>query len=179
MINLLPPEIKTEMIFARRNAVIRRYIILLAAVGMVAAGAIGSTTWYISTQLTAAQSDLTSKQALISKNQSIEAPAKALSDRLKILKTIAAGQAHFSAALADFARVLPQGVSLIGLQLTGDDKKPLQISALAPNYPTAVSTRDAIATSPRVAAVDIQTISANAGTYRIDLVISFKPGAAK
>lgn len=181
MINLLPPVYKQQIAFAKRNAVIMRYLRLVIETGFV----IGVLVLVVSLKLNAdtaqAEAILAPKDAAIRELEGMEKDARALSNKLNRIKTQRSSQSHFSALLADLAAVTPSGAFISAINLTGDQAKPVRISAVANSYETAVAIREAIVTSPRIAGADIETISPNSGgrDFSVTIVATFKPGQAR
>jgi Tfp pilus assembly protein PilN len=181
MINLLPPDIKDQIHYAKMNRLALRYLRVLAAVAVVLAGVFVGTIYLQNQQSAAVTTDVTDKQATIDGlNKTFTPLAKDVSDRLNAIKFVQSSQTHFSAVIADIAKVVPQGVSIDNMTLTGDDKSPVRIAVTAQSYAAALAFRNALVTSPRIAGADLETISSsNGGTYQTNVVIAFKPGQAK
>jgi Tfp pilus assembly protein PilN len=106
--------------------------------------------------------------------------AKDASDRLAAIKFVQSSQTRFSSLVADIAKVVPQGVSINSMTLTGDDKAAVRIAVTAQTYSQALAFRNALITSPRIAGADLESIAASAGGgYSTSVVVAFKPGMAK
>lgn len=179
MINLLPASIKSEQRFARLNGRLLHYIWLVAVITAILAVIFGGTIFYLNLSEYQAKQDVSATQTSIHGYDSFNRTAKATSDRLIAIKTIQVAQTHFSLLLQDIAKVLPQGTSLNGITLTGDAAKPVQITVLANSYDNALAFRNALASSPRVAGVDLVSINKDDSGYTTSVIIAFKPGAAK
>lgn len=179
MINLLPSSVKSAQRFARINTRLLHYLWLVAIVAITLAVIFGGAIFYLNLSEHQAKQDLSATQASIHEYDSFKLTAKATSDRLTAIKTIQANQTRFSLLLQDIAKVLPQSTSLNGITLTGDAAKPVQISVLANSYDNALAFRNALASSPRIAAVDLISINKDQNGYTTSVIIAFKPGAAK
>jgi Tfp pilus assembly protein PilN len=180
VINLLPPEIKEQVTYSKRNVLIIRYLWLAGLLVAVNAVIFGGAIYYLTQRTAQAEKDLATKTATIAQYKSVETDAKTANDRLATLKALRSSQARFSVLLADFAKYTPQGVYINSITLTGDDKKPVRIVATATTYQQAAALRDALATSPRISAADIEDISAPAtGGYQTNITIGFKPGQSR
>jgi type II secretory pathway component PulL len=77
------------------------------------------------------------------------------------------------------AKVLPKGVSIDSITLTGDDKKPVRVTVTGNSYESILMFREAMVTSPRISGVDLGNIQSSGGTYSAGVVIGFKPGQAR
>ncbi len=179
MINLLPSDLKLELAYSRRNRVIANYIALALGGFGLAALTLWGTRFYLGQRLGGLNAQLQDQRQQIDQLQSIEGPARTLKARLDLIKALQTDQAHFSALLSDLAKVTPKGAYITQIALTGDATKPVRISANAGSYAAAVTLRDGLAASPRIAAADIVSVSNAAGTFHIDINLAFKPGAAK
>ncbi len=180
MINLLPPDIKAEVGYAKRSRRLQRYFWLSLGVIVILAIALASGFWYVSRRIAKADQELARKQQTIAGYHDIETQVKAVNSRLSTIKTLSASQAHFSLVLADIAAHTPSSAYITALSLTGDDKKPVHISANTDSYATAANFRASLAASPRIRAIDILSVSnPAAGQYHVELIASYKPGQAK
>ena len=180
MINLLPPDIKEQVVYSKRNVLLIRYLWLAVLLIIINAILFGGAMYYLNQRTVQAKSDLATKSSSIAQYKRVEADAKTANDRLTTLKSLRSSQARFSVLLGDFAKYTPQGVYINSITLTGDDKKPVRIVATANTYQQAAAFRDALATSPRISAADIEDISAPAtGGYQTNITIGFKPGQSR
>ncbi len=133
MINLLPPQVKQEITYGRRNSILLRWVI---AVTLVIAG-IGVMTvfglFYINQNVRAqqkvakiAQQRIDGQNLESSKNQLID-----LSDKVKTIVSILNKQLLFSKMLTTVGGILPNGAVLSDINLsTSDSGIDLSISAL-------------------------------------------------
>ena len=113
-------------------------------------------------------------------NKSFAPKAKEASDRLAAVAYVFNSQTRFSALIEDLAKVVPQGVAIDTMTLTGDEKQPVRINFSATTYQAALAFRDALMTSPRVAAADLENItSTTSGSYTAAVIVGFNKGQAK
>lgn len=180
MINLLPPGVKEESLFAKRNAMLLHYIWLMILLAVVCGAIFGAGAYYISQQKTKLQKEIAAKNAQISTFKGLENDAKDANSRLKAFKTLSGNQARFSSLLSDLASHTPKGVSISTITLTGDANQAVKISATATSTEAAASLRDALAKSPRIKEVAIDDISTQeAGGLKVNVTVAFKPGSSK
>ena len=181
MINLLPSTMKEQIKYAKYNRVALSYLRGIALAAVIIAAIFAGAIYWINKQTTGITSDVTQKQATIAGIDHTFLPtAQDVSNRLNAIKYVQQTQTHFSSVIADIAKVLPQGVTITAMTLTGNDKMPVSISVTATSYAAALALRDDLATSPRIAGADLETISSSDGgqTYQTTVVIAFKPGEA-
>ncbi len=181
MINLIPPQLKQELKFARRNASLVRFLVIAAILAVAVGSGFAGTTYYLNQRTAKVEQDIAAKKSSADSYHTTIAAAKALNDRVSAIKTIQSGQPKFSLLLSDIAKFTLKGTSISSISLTGADNKPVQISAVAANYTAAVSLRDALASSPRISAADIISVVNNSqnNNYTVVIVIGFKPGQAR
>ncbi len=180
MINLLPPELKNQIAFAKRNATLVRYFRALIIAAIVLALVVTGSDWFVKHRLDQAAHDLADRMAKIATYSTTEQNAKNLQDQLQAISQVQQGQTHFSTLLQELATLTPAGVSWDSLNLSSDNKKPSQITVTANSFAAISGFRDALASSKRVQGVDIENITnPSAGAYKAQLDIAFKPGATR
>lgn len=181
MINLMPSDMKEQIKFAKLNRLVLRYLWGAIFVVLALGGVFGWALYSLNNQTKVASAGAAERQQTIDKLTKTFVPqAKEASDRLNAIKYVQGTQTHFSAVIADIAKVEPVGVTIKGLTLTGADNVPVVISISAASYNDALAFRNALATSPRVAGADLESITADTGgTFSGTVVIAFKPGMAK
>ncbi len=181
MINLMPPDIKEQMRYAKLNRVAIHYVWGLVIVLIVLGGVFGGAFYLLNQQTQAANANAAGDHQQIAKlDETVLPEAKAASERLNAIKYVQGTQTRFSAVIADIAKVVPAGVSIDSMTLTGDDKTPVTIAVTADSYNDALAFRDALTTSPRIANADLETITSTSGSgYTANVVVAFKPGEAQ
>jgi Tfp pilus assembly protein PilN len=181
VINLLPPQLKEDIHFAKQNAWLIGYVKVLIAVGVVLVGIFVGTHIYLQKQLTSVNAQVGEKQSTISQYSKVEKQAAAANERLEAIKQVSDQRTHFAELLDAISSVLPKGVILQQLSLTGDVTHPVAIDYQANSYQTAIAMRDALLLSPKIQAADITGINKdpNKPIYTGHVVIAFAPGATK
>lgn len=179
MINLLPPSTKEQIRFAKYNRIALRYLQLVVAVVVVIVAIFAGALYYLDHQVTIVTADLATKQAKIASYAKDKATAADAANRLNAIKAIEASQTRFSQLLFDLAAVLPKGVSINGIALTGDASKPVVVSVDGTTYDQILAFRNSIVTSPRISGADLENIASSPGGYQANVVLGFKPGQAR
>lgn len=179
MINLLPPLVKEQMRFARMNASATKMVRLIIILLILVFGAFAGTFWLLDQKIASANRRLSDQQKQIDSYKSTEEQVRLVNERLSSIKNIQSLQPKFSALLVDLAAVTPKGVTLNGITLTGNDKKPVRLVVTANSTNAAVSYRETLLTSQRIQAADIENIAVANNTVTATIAISFKPGKAK
>lgn len=132
MINLLPPNVKQEIIFGRRNSVLSKWIIAVAIVivGIAIMSLFGQ--FYIRQNVSSQQEVAKMTQDRLA-SQNFETTKKdllALSNNVKTIVQILSKQLLFSKMLNTIGGILPIGTALSDMTLsTADSAIDLSISA--------------------------------------------------
>jgi Tfp pilus assembly protein PilN len=182
MINLLPPDLKEQIRYAKLNRLVLRYLRVTVVVVVVLGGMFAGAYYLISNQSKAISADVSTKETSINSQKKVLIPkAQDASERLNAIKYIQDTQTRFSLLISDLVKVLPQGVRLESVNLTGDDKAPVALSVTADTYDEVLALRNSLVTSPRIANADLVTIQGDPTktSWTGTLVLSFNPGKAK
>ncbi|MBW4060987.1 PilN domain-containing protein [Candidatus Saccharibacteria bacterium] len=179
MINLMPPTAKEQLRYAKYNRSALRYLQLVVVVVVIIAAIFATAIMYLDRQVVSVTTDLTSKQQTIAGFSNDKLTAANAAARVNAIKTIEGGQTRFSQLLYDLAAVLPKGISLTGIALTGDSSKPVVVSINGSTYNEILAFHDAIVTSPRISGADLQSITSTSTGYQANVVLGFNPGEAK
>jgi len=182
VINLLPPDLKEQIRYAKLNRLVLRYLRVTVVVVIVLTGMFEGANYLISNQSRAIAADVqTKEQNINSQRKTLLPKAQDASERLNAIKYIQDTQTKYSLLIADLVKVLPQGVKLDSVNLTGDDKAPVALGVTAASYDEVLALRNALVTSPRIANADLVTIQGDVTRtqWTGTLVLSFNPGKAK
>jgi len=180
----MPPELKEQIRYAKMNRLAVAYARIAVLVVLVLGGIFAWALVQVQQQTKDKADAIAQKLQEVSALKSEVLPkAQDASDRINAIKYVQNTHTRFSLLIADIAKVMPDGVSLDSLTLTGDDQKPVQIQISSMTYDEALAFRNAIITSPRISAADIVNITSPGGhpPYKFDssIVLGFKPGEAK
>lgn len=121
-INLLPPEIKEQYEFAKKNRSIFSWITSLFFVMVVFTGFSYYGYLFLKEKLEAAESEVSKKEQTIREDKDIEKDAKNLSDRLQVYKKIDKERIYWSKAIEEIANRTPSNLYLINIKATDDTK---------------------------------------------------------
>lgn len=183
MINLLPPTFKQEVKYSHRNAALLHYLIIVAVVFVVVAGSLVGARHLLNQRITETDKRIAEKQLEITNYKTLEGDASKITARLNSIQAVQKSQARFSVLLSDLAEYLPAGTAITSMTLTGDDKKPVRLTATATNYDTALGIRDGIARSARISAADLEDIKLEningKNFYKVSISFAFNPGKAR
>ncbi len=138
MINLLPPEVKADYRFARRNVRLRRWtaLFVLALVGLGLLGTYGLLTIH---QSTVRYNQQIAREGLLAEKQQFaqtQAQVKEISSSFKLVLQVLSKEVLFSGLLKQIAATIPVNANLTGLTIS-KTTGALDITAIATDYNTA------------------------------------------
>jgi hypothetical protein len=138
MINLLPPELKTGYVYARKNVVLRTWIVLalIALAGLGALATYGLLDLKQSTDRYDKQ--IAATQAVFKQERSteIQQQVKDISNNFKLAVKVLSQEILFSKLIKQIGTAIPNNANLTGLTIT-QTKGGIDISAEAKDYKTA------------------------------------------
>ena len=138
MINLLPPAIKKDITFARRNTLLKQwvFITLVLTIGLSVLTFFGDL--YIKNSIKAYQSQNQTIQQQITSDKlsKDEAQLTAISNNVKLVNQVLSKEVLFSKLLQQMGAAMPAGSVLENLQIAGV-QGALNINARATSYTTA------------------------------------------
>lgn len=180
MINILPPELKTQIRYSRYNVVARRYLLIILAIAAVVVAALYMSHRYADEQIQQLTAQLEERKAETDEHQALVTKVQSFNEKLTTIDALLEQRTDFSQVLQDLAAVLPPGSYINGITLTGENTEPLQLLITTPSRNQAVAVRNALLTSPRIASADIQSIAEDpeSGTSSVQIVIKLQQETA-
>lgn len=138
MINLLPPEIRDGYRYARRNVVLRRWVIccLIALVGLGGLATYGLLSLHQSTVRYNNQIDASEKLFKQEDFSGTQAQVKDISNSFKLVVKVLGQEILFSELLKQMAAAIPSNANLTGLNIS-QTQGALDIAAITTDYKTA------------------------------------------
>lgn len=138
MINLMPPESRQEIKFARKNTQLRKWLTFttIGLIGIVVI--IISGIWFIqqSTETQQKQVNTAREQLKNQKLEETQARVSGISDSVKLVADVLSRQVLFSELLRQIGSVMPSGTNLESLNI-GAIEGGLDLSARAVDYQSA------------------------------------------
>lgn len=138
MINLLPPRSKSQIVFARRNAALKNWLIascvgVLGIVGVIGAGHVFISRSTASWQ---EQVDQTKQQLGAQKLEQTQKRVTDISDSVKLAIQVLSREILFSKLLSQVGGAMPSGTSLQSLTINSP-QGGIDLIAVATDYQTA------------------------------------------
>lgn len=128
MINLLPPDVKSSVRFAKINVVMLQYVIVIGVsiFGMVA------LMFYGRANLNSTQGDLeqavAEDLARVATLEEVNTEANELSATVSTIGTLLNQEVKFSFVIQEIGSIMPSGAVLSAIAISQDTTKPLRIS---------------------------------------------------
>lgn len=137
-INLLPPEHKADIVYARRNTVLKNWIIAscVGVAGIVIVLATGY--FFINQSQKATQKQVTDAHAQLSaqKQDEVQKQVSSISDGVKLTLQVLQRQIFFSKLITQVGEVMPAGASLDTLTISST-QGAIDLSVFAQDYQAA------------------------------------------
>lgn len=174
MINLLPPEVKSQTNAARVNRLLIRYNFFLIGSIVFILAAILLVYVYLASTKTIAEQTVADNIAKAGNFGSVEAEANAFKQDLSNAKQILDSDAKYTQVILEIAGVLPPGVVLDTLGLDSQTfGTPTTLAANVKDYSTVLRLKDSLQNSTIFSNVSIQTISdSGSGEYPLSATFS-------
>ncbi len=120
MINLLPPDYKKSLLFARRNLRLRKYVVASFGILLVLIGIILVGHMYIADTENAVKNDIQTTQGIVDSGERTKAQTDAedMSASVKTTTLILGHQVMFSKLIQKLGNVFPPGAILLDIQLS-------------------------------------------------------------
>ncbi len=127
MINLIPPTIKQERIYGRRNVALFGYSMALLATAVLTASILFGSLLFIGSVKPDIEAEIKETNVSVSALESEIKGVEAIASRLDTAKAISDTSISFSELIPKIGAVLPNGVIMNALTLTGGKVDPLQL----------------------------------------------------
>ncbi len=159
MINLLPPKERQAIATAKKNSILRRYIELFLLSAAILALLVAGSYYYLKRQEKNIQQTADLNKQKLQELEPVQEEAQQLAATMETITALLARDVSFSQMLRDIGKLMPQGSSLTGLELSGvDSQAPLSISAQIENEQTAAVLRNNLAASNLFEKAEIKSI---------------------
>lgn len=127
MINLLPDSVRADRHYGRRNILMASYISALVMTAFLTAGVMMMSLNFVGSDEAVLKNSIKTHQATVVELEKEIKPVEETANRLETAKKISDKSINFSELIPDIGAVLPQGVILNALSLTGGTDDPLKL----------------------------------------------------
>lgn len=174
MINLLPPEIKEQIRYGRRNVSLRSYVVLTLIIALALSLSLYGADWYGQRELARLDSELAETDERLGPVKALTGEGQAVEAKLETLKQLFAKETNYVALLEDIEATVVSGAQLQRLELTGDETQPLELQFIVSDKLVGATLRNSLEASERFKFVDIQTINETATPTGTQIIASYK-----
>ena len=138
MINLMPPELKNQITYARRNTKLRRYALAIVVGIAGIAAVVFAGQLYIDQSIDAYQKQVEQSRSILApqKLHETQKHAQDISNSLKLVLQVLAREVLFSKLLQQVGAAMPAGSALQSLSISGV-QGGIDLQAVAADYQTA------------------------------------------
>ena len=188
MINLLPSEIKEARRYGRRNQTIVGYSLGVIVIGVLTVSITFFNMRYLASDEKRLRDEMQQRDAQTAKLEAGQKDVEKIATQLKTIDKLNSGEVKFSELIPKIGSLLPNGVVLNALTLTGGKTSPLQLDVDMDSQNLVAIFQQNLVNSDLFEAADIAAItSKGAGAakpgvksyaYGATLTVSFKGAAA-
>jgi hypothetical protein len=138
MINLMPPELKNQITYARRNTKLRRYALAIVVGIAGIAAVVFAGQLYIDQSIDAYQKQVEQSRSILAaqKLDETQKHVQDISNSLKLVLQVLAREVLFSKLLQQVGAAMPAGSALQSLSISGV-QGGIDLQAVAADYQTA------------------------------------------
>ncbi|MFZ1258793.1 MAG: PilN domain-containing protein [Candidatus Saccharimonas sp.] len=185
MINLLSPNERKQLMAARTNTLLRRYVILMSLVIVLLIIEMGGIYFMLSAENTRSKNVIAENEAKTADRAIIRTQANEFRSNLATAKYILDRQVNYTSLIVGIANALPASAALDTLTLNPDTfGTPTVMNIRTESFDSALVIKDSLQKSPIFSDVNIQSISestAGPNGYRYLAVynVTFSKGALK
>ena len=159
MINLLPPHIKRDRAYTRRNSLLIKYMLVTLAITALAVTTLLAGNYLLKREETQLEEQIEQKQQEVAAATKTATEARDLAEQIDTVGRLLQDEVKFSKLLPAIAGLVPEQAQLTNLTLTADTATPLILVATTNNQSTAAIMRANIEDSKLFTAADIISIS--------------------
>jgi len=188
MINLLPSETKLARVYGRRNRTLIKYSIGILSIGFITISVSLFNMQYVKSDENRLKAEMAQREAEVAKLESSQQEVEKIATQLKTIDKLYSGEVQFSVLVPKIGALLPNGVVLNALTLTGGKTSPLQLDIDMDQQNYAAIFQQNLVNSDLFEAVDISAITTKGAAtskpgqkvypFGATLVASFKGSAA-
>lgn len=142
MINLLPPQKKSAIVYGRYNARILRWLTLIVIALLGLAIVMLGSLFYIKQDMRSHEVSIESSKKSLNEQgeQNILKQASDISGRLTLVENVLSKEVVFSKLLPHIGSLIPDGAMLNSLVLSRDTQNAIDLSISAKDFETASQT---------------------------------------
>ncbi|MEI7690236.1 MAG: PilN domain-containing protein [bacterium] len=158
-LNLLPPEIKKEINYAKKNAKIVNNLAYVLCVLAILAGFFTVLAVVIGGKHNVYATEKKYATALVEQKAKIEQSGNDLAIRLNLIKKIKASRTNWNELLTKIAESTPPGVRLQSIEINNNSKNRSTVTGVAKTDRDIVLFRDLLTSTNKFYFIDLESIA--------------------
>jgi Tfp pilus assembly protein PilN len=159
MINLLPTDVKEARIYGRRNRSLVGYCFGVIVIGVFTVSIAFFNMRFVMADETRLKEEMQQQKTLAESLEKDQQEVDKIATQLKTIDKLYSGEVKFSELIPKIANLLPNGVVLNALTLTGGKSSPLQLDIDMESQGLAAVFQQNLVNSDLFAAADISNIT--------------------
>jgi len=159
MINLLPPQTKEAIKYARRNVTMIQYVALVVLVAFAIISTLMFGQAVISRNEADIKTSIENSQSKITELEKVNEEAEELSSTIETISTLLASEVKFSELLTEIGSLLPSGTVLTNLAVSDDRSEPIILDTNVTNETASAILRENLSDSDLFTSADIISIT--------------------
>lgn len=164
MISLLPPTQKKELLAARANTLLLRYIVALAVLMAIICIEIGFVYVVLKNEQSVSQAAIEDNQRKTAEFADVKQQATAFSNDLKVAESIMAKQVPYAAILREFSNTMPAGTVIDRIAIDPDTiGQPVTLNVRGKGHTAILAFKDAFNQSEYFEDAKIMNITESSG----------------
>lgn len=185
MINLLPPEVKSEHRYGRYNKVIFIYSISAIIIGIFSMAIMMFNLQLIHADEIKVNKEIDTNKKAAEQLDKGQKSIETVAGQLSTIQTLYEGEVKFSELIPKIASILPDGVVLNNLTLTGGSFEPLQLEVDMKSQDLAAVLQQNLINSELFEAADVVSITSKGPEdtsdypFHASIKVTFKGAAEK
>ncbi len=174
MINLLPPTIRVERMFGKRNVSLLGYFLGLAVASLLVFGVMTVSVQFVGSDETSIRAEIDDNQTKIVLLESKTSDLSKVVAKLTTVNKLVDTNVKFSELIPQIGSLLPQGSVINGLSLNGGITDPLTLNVDITTAQLAAVLQSNLVDSDLFEAADISSISPKSSDnqYKFSTAIS-------
>lgn len=156
-VNLLPDDVKLEIIQAKKNSELINIFIKTLIVLLFTILLIGFIYFYYKNEITLSSKKLIDKEKSIDQYGNLQEEATKISERINTIKKIEKSTFKWSGLMSEINKVVPTGVYLTGIKMDSVTKNRGQITGYAASKNEVATLRESLEKSKLFEYVDIES----------------------
>ena len=160
-LNLLPPEVKEDIAYAKKNAALYQTLIKLIALFVVLVAAVGVVGFMTYKNQQIAKEEKSVAESRLASWKNTETDAKDFAERLNLVSKIRSNNLDWQLVITELAKSTPANVQLTSFDFTANSSSRVSLTGQARSNTDIGTFRELLSKSKLFQYVDIESTSAS------------------